>query len=608
MLEYIAVEILELSGNQAGDSSSTQILPRHIALAITSDSELDIAFPGIDLGAMRDGGVMFAPPCKQHRPTDFEEWLMLQSKNRPVVDPRSGCHVLAKGDELIPVPELDAVTSDTQAERQAAARKVLTPETRQLLINSATSEEARVARVHKLGAISQNHTQLTILPKIFAFLVVKEMVSGTRLMKWTPEGLKAFQCGTEHFMLKFLDQCKHAAGRHGRRVVEVADLETSWDGLGRDLGRDAWCSAATDLFPFKKASELAKFRIQSHAIAEVDQSHTDPVLLNTQYQDLCSRRCKCREVIHGALSAIATLGETLCATSCAFVGNETVQAQCVETLDEFSALQMKIREMAISESHDSGSALEAAIESRNAFRLDMLQKLRTALDAHDTASLAARVTWLQMQVSALESALSVLDTVKQHRIQPKLTNPQDALHILEKWKEETASDPYIDATEKSIAQARRVLQATTLFAPEGIPAVVSDFRTVMSAAAQAILAEHRFWDIDPWGTFPVQEVLCAGQHVLQDRKAEHSSLTSLSDRLLRYKEQIARTEAAERGIRERAVHDLDKASEGELDAREALEDAQIKLKRALDRHKLSGKRARLDELQTDVSEVSVQTY
>ena len=39
-LEYIAAEILELSGNAARDDQSTEILPKHITLAIKRDDEL----------------------------------------------------------------------------------------------------------------------------------------------------------------------------------------------------------------------------------------------------------------------------------------------------------------------------------------------------------------------------------------------------------------------------------------------------------------------------------------------------------------------------------------------------------------------------------------
>ena len=54
VLEYLAAEILELSGNAARDNKRQRIIPRHIQLAVRNDEELNKLFTGHIAG----GGVL----------------------------------------------------------------------------------------------------------------------------------------------------------------------------------------------------------------------------------------------------------------------------------------------------------------------------------------------------------------------------------------------------------------------------------------------------------------------------------------------------------------------------------------------------------------------
>ncbi|KAM3378112.1 histone H2A.1-like [Capsicum galapagoense] len=54
VLEYLADEVLELSGNAARDNKKTRIIPRHLLLAVRNDEELGKLLAGITIAS---GGV-----------------------------------------------------------------------------------------------------------------------------------------------------------------------------------------------------------------------------------------------------------------------------------------------------------------------------------------------------------------------------------------------------------------------------------------------------------------------------------------------------------------------------------------------------------------------
>uniref|UniRef100_A0A182MWF7 Histone H2A n=1 Tax=Anopheles culicifacies TaxID=139723 RepID=A0A182MWF7_9DIPT len=55
VLEYLAAEVLELSGNAARDNHKSRLTPRHIQLAIRNDEELSKLLQGTTIS---QGGVM----------------------------------------------------------------------------------------------------------------------------------------------------------------------------------------------------------------------------------------------------------------------------------------------------------------------------------------------------------------------------------------------------------------------------------------------------------------------------------------------------------------------------------------------------------------------
>jgi C-terminus of histone H2A/Core histone H2A/H2B/H3/H4 len=55
VMEYLAAEILELSGNAARDNKKSRIVPRHIQLAVRNDEELNKLLSHVTIAA---GGVL----------------------------------------------------------------------------------------------------------------------------------------------------------------------------------------------------------------------------------------------------------------------------------------------------------------------------------------------------------------------------------------------------------------------------------------------------------------------------------------------------------------------------------------------------------------------
>ncbi|CAK9797124.1 Histone H2A [Anthophora quadrimaculata] len=55
VMEYLAAEVLELTGNAARDNKRTRIIPRHVQLAVRNDEELNKLLVGVTIS---QGGVL----------------------------------------------------------------------------------------------------------------------------------------------------------------------------------------------------------------------------------------------------------------------------------------------------------------------------------------------------------------------------------------------------------------------------------------------------------------------------------------------------------------------------------------------------------------------
>jgi histone H2A len=283
VLEYMSAEVLELAGNAACGEKSIKVTPRHITLACREDEELNRLILKtairqelpLGLGTRHDmdsdededldsnlnsdepvtlskNGRDFCldkydpkrpfPPnvhCAEYRFIEVFIDMLEASAEHVLIDPRDGLHkrlLPLRGDDrcsspffegrIAWVPELDALCSLKQAERQVKALEDLN--SRQRLALERFYRDDGQLQSKRLGDIRMAlfGTGYSIDPVIFR-RVVRE---SSDAMFWkgvvcTEEAYDCLQCAAEEHMSQ-LYQLAHLNAVHaGRDCLNVSDLE-----------------------------------------------------------------------------------------------------------------------------------------------------------------------------------------------------------------------------------------------------------------------------------------------------------------------------------------------------------------------------------------------
>jgi len=288
VLEYMTAELLELSGNSARDHHKTTISPRHVALALWNDEELNKlnrtvvirdsgVLPNIDKTLQRISRDNLEPDLNQdekatsssagaaerQRPLTFERVFMDMLKAAPgqiLIDPRDGCHkglVKAAEETICALPALDAACASNVLSRQLKALEALTGDQRKAFnrgvhprnedivgevcgddcVMPAAKTAEREAHVAHVGAAyrlriqavrdAQKSTMLMLDCEVFERLT-REIAQDYRTdLDFTREAVLALQSACEGHMVRLFQDANMSAIHTGRIAIQPKDLQVA---------------------------------------------------------------------------------------------------------------------------------------------------------------------------------------------------------------------------------------------------------------------------------------------------------------------------------------------------------------------------------------------
>jgi histone H3/H4 len=258
-LQYIAAEILELSGVVAHNNGTSIITPRHIQLAIENDEALQRMFKTCGI---REGGVLpkidsvLLPKIRRDEDvlpradkvlTSFDQAFEDALKARPesvLVHPATGYHYrYSEGEsEVVRAVEFDIASMKSRVQRIGRAQAALSPKQRQLLSRSSLlsldgdlnisladlaaldMHELHIALVRSIRE-AQEQTHLCIASDSMSVLIQEIAQNYKTDLGYSLESLQLLHAAAEDYLIGLLEDANLEAIHSGRMIVHPKDLQ-----------------------------------------------------------------------------------------------------------------------------------------------------------------------------------------------------------------------------------------------------------------------------------------------------------------------------------------------------------------------------------------------
>lgn len=255
VIEYLNAEILELSGNAAKTERQLAINCRHVQLALINDDELNNLFPSC---VLREGGVRPIIRAEQAEGTEptlaFERVLVAKGQAAAaatghacvvLVDPRTGLHMgVSTGDQLYPLPVLDAISRESQCERQQMAEAALSEEERAVMkaegycaLHDDVEPEALGWARESLSALQrrrvneiryeQQSTSYIFPHTAFSRLAYEVGLDFIADIYYSAEALDCMQSLTEAYLIRLVRDAQLEAAHSRRLEIQPRDVQLS---------------------------------------------------------------------------------------------------------------------------------------------------------------------------------------------------------------------------------------------------------------------------------------------------------------------------------------------------------------------------------------------